>query len=150
MIDPRTGKPMPKTSIELPPDTPRCTLYIQYLDANANVRGPYPLDFEPDTTRVKFYRPQIEATILNWLTLVDQWMIFNVFQHGRSAIKSVAYGLDEEVPRREKAIPEIEYDGELNGPYVIKVPASLRFATIQITYLDGSKSEIVRINRTAQ
>ena len=72
--------------------------------------------------------------------------MFALFEQHRGLIKSVVYGIDEETPTLSMPVPKRA--GELQwNDYVIAAPKSAKFATIQLTYIDASKSEIVKLFR---
>lgn len=65
----------------------------------------------------------------------------------RSQIRSVVYGIDQETPTLSMPVPS-RTTGDLSwDEFAIAAPVSAEFATIQVTYIDGTKSEIVKLFR---
>jgi serine/threonine protein kinase len=145
--DPRTGKPFPKCNIDLP-ETPKTTIYVKYVDAASQFRGPYSLEFDPYVLRGNWERFILDANKRQWLVLRDGTLLFSIFNYGRDQVKAVVYGLDEETPTREKSVPSGAV-GETNyQEFMMSVSPTVKFATIQVTFTDGSKSEVIKIMRT--
>jgi serine/threonine protein kinase len=146
MTDPNTGMPFPRMYFQLDGDTPACEIEVQYYDADEKVQGPYVLQFDPVHLLAAHQRAALEMEKPAWVVLSGDRLMFALFQRHRSLIKSVVYGIDQETPTLSMPVPK--ETGELSwGDYVIPAPKDAKFATIQVTYLDGTKSEIVKLFR---
>jgi hypothetical protein len=72
--------------------------------------------------------------------------MFALFQRHRGLIRSVVYGIDQETPTTPMPVPQAT--GELSlKDFVVPAPREARFVTVQVTYLDGTESEIVKLFR---
>ena len=55
-LDPRTRKRIPNSSVSLDPDTPTQTLYVRYVDMNGDLKGPFPIRFDPEAAILRDQR----------------------------------------------------------------------------------------------
>lgn len=151
---PATGKPMPVMHVELPRAEAQ-VLQVVYVDARGREQGPYELAFDPDAAALAQAKQILGSMTSSWMLFRDydgQVLLYvtTVLSY-RLQLREVRYGLDREEPdtvlpfqpgnpRRPFALPE----GEL--PFV-RVPAATRFATLQLTFRDGTRSAVVRLDR---
>jgi len=68
----------------------------------------------------------------------------------RGILKKIEYGLDTEVPNKEWKFPPYEKAGlapfSPDVKMFLDVPNDTKFATVQLTFKDDTKSEIVRVS----
>lgn len=150
--DPRTGRPAPRTTLELPVTAPAMTLQLRYRDAAGALRGPFPLAFDPAAEALKGAKDILEATANSWLSFrTHDGVRLLYFTHlaGLACVLAEArYALDAEVPRERLALPPCNPnapgrmpDGFL--PY-LTVPPATRFATVQLRFRDGTETVVRR------
>lgn len=147
-IDPRSGRPMPNTVLNLPANTPAQTLQVSYRDASGALRGPFPLAFEPVAELRTGMKQALAATTTSWLNFRDfdgrRLLYFSALQAYRCGLAEVRYGLDRDTPDRVLALPPCTATS-VPEP-LMTVPAGTRFATVQLRYFDGTQSAIQRFS----
>lgn len=165
-----TGKPMPNMTVNLDKMAGPTTFEIKYVDANGKVRGPFEIDFEPATELIASQKKILEMLPQSWISFRDfDGKTLAYFSHllaYRNAIKEINYGLDKDTPDTVYKISIMtdtgilenfkEFDqGDPKNPGALlenelphlTVPGSTKFITVKLKYLDGTESEIVRIER---
>ncbi len=145
--DPVTGLPLPKKSFMIPGHVQKTSLFLKYVDMKDRLCGPFNLPFDAQEQLKKWETYSIQQLKPNWLRLVDDRLFFDVFHSGRSVLKEVRYGLDVDKPNKSKAIPKAELSGQNSQEYFEAVPASSKYAVVQLLFADGTTSEVVRIER---
>jgi uncharacterized caspase-like protein len=148
-LDPRTRKRMPNPSIELPADQPAGTIEVRYIDASGEMQGPFPIKFEPEAALIRDQRKILDMTATSWLSFREFNGLLVYFTHlmsYRCAIREARIGIDSAVPDRVLKMPPCDMK-EPNGiptganPYM-KLPPTTQFMSVELTYRDGSVSEI--------
>ena len=143
---------------------------IKYIDVNDKERGPFEIEFEPDSELVASQKRILEMLPQSWATFQDYdgktMVYFSHLLSYRYAIKKVWYALDKETPDTVYKISMMtdagvvenvkEFDqgertnvgviGEKEMPF-FTVPANTKFVTIKLDYMDGTESEIVKIKK---
>ena len=150
-----SGLPVPKMSIELPGGSAAGTLQIKYRDARDTLHGPFTFEVDPEAMAFDSAKRMLEAAKQGWLSF-REWdgkllMYFSGIMSMRGALKEIRYGLDTDTPTRVHPFTPAKATDPLgihSGDKIhISVPKSTKFATIQLTYKDGTKSEVVRVDR---
>ena len=165
-----TGNPIPNMSVNLETMAGPTTFEVKYVDANDKERGPFEILFEPESELVSSQKRILVMLPQSWATFRDYdgktLVYFTHLLSYRSAIKQVWYGIDKETPDTLYKIAIVtdtgvlehhkDFDqGDRKNPGAIQdgempcftVPDKTQFITIQLKYLDGTESEIVRIKR---
>src|SRR5882762_4496813 len=127
-LDPRTRKRMPNPSIELAADAPAATIQVRYVDASGDLQGPFPIRFDPEAALIRDQRKILDMTATSWLSFREFNGLLVYYTHlmsYRCAIREVRIGIDTAVPDK-----------------VLKMPPSTQFVSIELTYRDGSVSEV--------
>lgn len=154
-LDPRTRKRMPNPSIELPPDAQAGTIEVRYVDASGDMQGPFPIKFDPEAALVRDQRKILDMTATSWLSFRQFNGLLVYYTHlvsYRCAIREVRIGIDTAVPDKVLKMPPCD----LRDPSAItagmllyeKLPPATQFMSVELTYRDGSVSE-VKTFRTA-
>jgi serine/threonine protein kinase len=146
-IDPATGNPLPKKSIMISDKIQKETLYFRYIDLKDQTRGDFPIVFDSQEQTKKWEIYAIQQTQSAWLRLTQDRLFFDIFQSGRSVLKEVRYGIDTDTPNKIKPIPAAPLGTENGHEYYEAVSLNVQNAVIQLTFADGTQSEIVRVNR---
>jgi uncharacterized caspase-like protein len=153
-LDPRTRKRMPNPAIELAADQPAATIYVRYVDANGSLQGPFPIRFEPDGALEREQRKILEMTAGSWLAFREFNGLLVYYTHlmsYRCAIRQVRIGIDSTVPDRTVALPPCNQKDPMAIPTdaqpYLKVPPTTRSVSVEITYRDGSVSELKTFRR---
>lgn len=153
-LDPRTRKRMPNPSIELPADAPAATIQVRYVDANGEMQGPFPIRFDPEAALIRDQRKILDMTATSWLSFREFNGLLVYYTHlmsYRCAIREVRVGIDSAVPDKVLKMPPcdprdpsvIPHDAQ---PYLKLAPAT-KSVSVELTYRDGSVSEIKSFRR---
>lgn len=148
-LDPRTRKRMPNPSIELPPDAQAGTIEVRYVDASGDMQGPFPIKFDPEAALVRDQRKILDMTATSWLSFRQFNGLLVYYSHlvsYRCAIREVRIGIDTAVPDKVLKLPPCD----LRDPSAItagmllyeKLPPATQFMSVELTYRDGSVSEV--------
>jgi uncharacterized caspase-like protein len=154
VLDARTRKRMPNPSIELAGDAPAGTIQVRYIDASGDMQGPFPIKFDPEAALVHDQRKILDMTATSWLSFREFNGLLVYYTHlmsYRCAIREVRVGIDSAVPDKVLKMPPcnpkepsaIPSDAQ---PYLKLAPAT-QFVSVELTYRDGSVSEIKSFRR---
>jgi hypothetical protein len=153
--DPRTGAPMPNAVINLPEKTPATEILIKYLNATGQEMGPFTLPFDPAASSLSESKHILGMTSTSWVSF-REWdgkllLYFSHLLSHRGILKEIRYGLDKATP--DTAYPFPAYDKPGIAPITEEVsiytavPDTTKFVTVQLTFTDGTQSEVVRFDR---
>jgi hypothetical protein len=153
-LDPRTRKRMPNPSIELAADAPAATIQVRYVDTSGDLQGPFPIKFDPEAALIRDQRKILDMTATSWLSFREFNGLLVYYTHlmsYRCAIREVRVGIDSSVPDKVLKMPPcdprdpsvIPHDSQ---PY-LKLAPSTQFVSVELTYRDGSVSEIKSFRR---
>ncbi len=151
----QAGLPMAKPSIELPPDAARAVIQVKYKDPRDREHGPYEVVFDPEVMLLESTKSALELTRNSWLSFRDYdgkvLLYFTPLLSYRSALSEIRYGLDTDTPDKTFAFspadPRQPYAVDPDDPLWLTVPETTRYAVVQLTYKDGTRSEVVTIRR---
>lgn len=157
-VDPRTGQPQPRSFFNLPKNQRDGTVEISYRDGGGELHGPFAFPFKARQESQDANRRILEATTTSWLSFRDydgkRLLYFSHLMAYRGSIKSIKYGLNSTVPTKNFRFPAWRKGGlapiDERTPLYKSVPRSTRFATVQLTYKDGSKSAVHRFDYVRQ
>ena len=153
-LDPRTRKRMPNPSIELAADAPAATIEIRYVDTSGEMQGPFPIRFDPQAALIHDQRKVLDLTATSWLSFREYnglLVYYTQLMSYRCAIREARFGIDTSVPDKVLKMPPcdprdpsaIPRDAQ---PYV-KLPPATKSVSVELTYQDGSVSEIRSFRR---
>jgi uncharacterized caspase-like protein len=153
-LDPRTRKRMPNPSVELAADAPAATLQVRYIDVSGEMQGPFPIKFDPESALIHDQRKILDMTATSWLSFREFNGLLVYYTHlmsYRCAIREVRVGIDTAVPDKVLKMPPCD----LRDPSVIpsdavpylKLPPATKSVSVELTYRDGSVSEIKSFRR---
>jgi hypothetical protein len=153
-LDPRTRKRMPNPSVELPADAPAAVIQVRYVDTNGELQGPFPIRFDPEAALIRDQRKILDMTATSWLSFREFNGLLVYYTHlmsYRCAIREVRVGIDSTVPDKVLKMPPcdprdpsvIPHDAT---PY-LKLAPQTRSVSVELTYRDGSVSEIKSFRR---
>lgn len=151
--DPRTGRPMPTPSFDLPADQGPATIHISYEDASGRRAGPFAINFDPKVALLASQRDALEHRPTTWVSFhPDKEILFYaaLVSH-RCAIDRAVIGfdggpLDTSLPLPpcdDKSPQDIPPDAQISVP----VPQSVQSVSVQLTYFDGAQSEVKTFRR---
>lgn len=152
-VNPGTGLRTPKTFFNLRPTAGKTVMEIKYTDIGDETRGPFTLVFDPAVELLSAHKKVLDQTKNGWLQFGangDKVLLhFSQLASWRCAIDKVAYGIDTDAtPRTFPLEPcDPKNPNVVKGQTYIEVPAQTRYASVRVTYKDGTRSETVRIER---
>ena len=153
-LDPRTRKRMPNPSIELAADAPAATIEVRYVDTSGELQGPFPIRFDPEAALIHDQRKILDMTATSWLSFREFNGLLVYYTHlmsYRCAIREVRIGVDTAVPDRVLQMPPCDIKDPSAIPYeakpYLKLAPSAQFVSVELTYRDGSVSEIKSFRR---
>jgi hypothetical protein len=153
-LDPRTRKRIPNSSAQLDADTPAQTLYVRYIDTNGDLKGPFPIRFDPEAALVRDQRKILDMTASSWLSFREFNGLLIYYTHlvsYRCAIRQVRIGIDTTVPDKVIQLPPCD----MREPHAIpnnvspylKLPPNTKSVSVELTFKDGSLSELRNYRR---
>lgn len=153
-LDPRTRKRMPNPSIELPADAPAGTIQVRYVDTNGETQGPFPIRFDPQAALIRDQRKILDLTATSWLSFREfngVLVYYTQLMSFRCAIREARIGIDSAVPDKVLTMPPCDVRDPSSipasaTPYLNLAP-STRSVSVELTYRDGSVSEIKTFRR---
>jgi hypothetical protein len=118
------------------------------------MRGPFALVFNPDTALLAGAKQILESTKNAWLSFRDydgrRLLYFTHILGNSCGVKEIRFGLDTMAPKRAFPAPACDKvnPGAMadNTTIHLETPVSTRFASVQITYYDGTKSTVERFD----
>lgn len=153
--DPRTGKPMPNPSFELPDSTAASTIAIKYLDLRGRETGPFDINFDPDAALQQGSKQILDQFWTSWIAFDASGnhglVYFSQMLSFRCAIKEVHYGLNGAALDKEIKMPPCDKKDPYAIPYdyqpYFKVADSVKSMSVQVTYMDGTQSPVREYKR---
>jgi len=153
-LDPRTRKRMPNPSIELAADAPAATIQVRYVDASGELQGPFPIKFDPEAALIRDQRKILDMTATSWLSFREFNGLLVYYTHlmsYRCAIREARIGIDTVVPDKVLKMPPCDPRDPSVIPHEVqpylKLAPSTQFVSVELTYRDGSISEIKSFRR---
>ena len=153
-LDPRTRKRMPNPSIELSADAPAATIQVRYVDTSGELQGPFPIKFDPEAALIYDQRKILDLTATSWLSFREFNGLLVYYTHlmsYRCAIREVRVGIDSAVPDKVLKMPPCDPRDPSAIPHesqpYLKLAPSTQFVSVELTYRDGSVSEIKSFRR---
>ncbi len=153
-LDPRTRKRIPNPAIELASDAPAATIQLRYVDANGEMQGPFPIRFDPEAALIRDQRKILDMTSTSWLSFRQFNGLLVYYTHlmsYRCAIREVKVGIDSSVPDQVLKMPPCDPRDPSAIPHeaqpYLKLPPATKSVSVELTYRDGSVSEIKSFRR---
>ncbi len=156
-IDQRLNAPAAKTYIQLPPTQAATRILVEYEDINNQRIGPFEVAFNPAAELEKSQKKILLQTQNSWVQFGRNhnaaYLYFTHVQSYHCGIQAVHYGLG-------KAVPDTRWEGldrhcnlsdpirmEGDSQLYIKVSPQVDFVSVQLTFKDGTQSDVVKILR---
>jgi hypothetical protein len=153
-LDPRTRKRMPNPSIELSADAPAATIQVRYVDTSGETQGPFPIRFDPEAALIRDQRKILDMTATSWLSFREfngLLVYYSQLMSFRCAIREARIGIDSAVPDRVLKMPPCDPRDPSAIPHdalpYLKLAPSTKSVSVELTYRDGSVSEIKTFRR---
>jgi hypothetical protein len=150
-LDSRTRKRMANPSIQLPADTPATTFEVRYIDVSGEMKGPFPIKFDPEAALIKDQRKTLDLTATSWLSFNGSLVYYTHLLSYRCAIREVKVGIDSTVPDTVLKLPPCNPRAPVeippNAQTYLKLAPATKVVSVELTYRDGSVSEIKSFRR---
>lgn len=153
-LDPRTRKRIPNSSAQLDADTPAQTIYVRYVDTNGDMKGPFPIRFDPEAALLRDQRKILDMTASSWLSFREFNGLLVYYTHlvtYRCAIRQVRIGIDSTVPDKVIELPPCNMQEPHAIPHnvspYLKLPPRTKSVSVELTFKDGSLSELRNYRR---
>jgi Domain of unknown function (DUF4062) len=153
---PQTGLPMINTYVPMPNLSPGDhTIEVKYTDKNGATNGPYTLKFSTASEQLAQGKQILEMTKGSWLSFRDyDGKVLLYFTHllsYRPVIQEIRYSINSDaVDQVYKFKPSDKMFIAGDDVVYITVPANSQYAAVQITYKDGTKSDVQKVMRSSQ
>lgn len=154
-IEPRTGRPMPKPSIEFPHGREAVDIALRYVDA-AGVASPVTtIAFEPVSALRRGLRESLAG-------IASSWAVFGTGQNSdrlyltmlisyRCAIDKVEIGFDGQAPGTVFPLPPCDPGQPFTVPagarHFVGLDPSVRSVAVRLTFVGGDLSEVATFTR---
>ncbi|MDA9008791.1 hypothetical protein N9K16_02395, partial [Alphaproteobacteria bacterium] len=154
-ISPITGKPIPHPLIELSSNSPKLLLKVTHMDVHDRLQGPFEVPFDPDLALVAGQKDILEKLSQSWLVYGgydDKKLVyFTALLSYRCALDEIRYSFGNDglgqifplSPCDPKDPHAIKADNGVPTIYV-EVPKSADYTAIQLSYKDGTFSDLQR------
>jgi hypothetical protein len=148
----QTGLPMVNLYLPLPNFPPgEHTLEVKYVDKNEKTNGPYTLKFSTADEQFAQGKMMLNAASGAWLSFRDYdgkvLLYFTTLMSYRPIIKEVHYSLNSEALDQTFKFKPTEKMYEVGDDLFISVPKDSEFATVQVTFKDGTTSAAQKVVR---
>ncbi len=154
MLDQRTGQRMPNPSFPLSIKAAATIIQVRYETADGGSVGPFPIWFDPDVALFREQKKILEQMPTNWVEFRDYngtLIYFTTLVTYRCAIAEVRYGLDDGKPLQRYDLPACNAKDPFSVPekaqLYLKAPPKTKAISLQITWRDGTQSEVSTIER---
>ena len=150
--NPQTGLPMVNVHVPLPGLSPgEHTVEVKYTDKNDASNGPFTLKFSTASEQLAQGKMMLNVTAGSWLAFRDfdgkLLLYFTQLMSFRPVISEIKYSLDSDELDKTFAFKPTEKMYEVEGTPYLAVPKETQFACVQVTYKDGTKSDVQKILR---
>ncbi|MEY2561237.1 MAG: hypothetical protein QOG51_1652 [Verrucomicrobiota bacterium] len=148
MKNAQTGLPMIQTYVPLPNLPPgEHTVEAKYVDKNDKTNGPYTLKFSTQGEQIAQTKMILNMTAGSWLSFRDYdgkvLLYFTHLTSNKGAIKEIRYSLNSD--KVDQIYKPMNIQG--NELPFIYVPEATEFASVQVTFTDGTVSAVQKIVR---
>lgn len=149
VVDVRSGKPFPVSTIAIPPSDRPSSIQVKYVDLRGRDRGPFDVLFDPKTEELKSVKRILHQVRHSWLEFGggdnSGKLYFTPLCAYQNVISKVSYGFNVEQPNTAHTLPDPQ-SGSMQGLF-IDHPRDVQYVVVQLVFSDQSKSEVVRIDR---
>lgn len=151
--NPQTGAPMVNLNLPLPNLTPgEHSIEVKYTDLKGETNGPYTLRFSTGAEQLAQGKSMLNSTIGSWLSFREYdgrlLLYFTGLMSYRPVLQEVRYSLDNDSLDQTFRFKPTDKMFEPGEDIYIAVPKGTKFAAVQATYKDGTKSAVQKFPRT--
>lgn len=167
-IHPATGKPIPNPTIALPKDQGVTEFEVKYTNASGQISDTYIIKLEEKHVKgsqIKDGKVEIDKNAYNMVMMTKtSWISFRewngktmVYFTGilghRGILKKITYGINKETPDQDWQFKPYNKAGFApiapNMKMMTSVPKDTKFVSVELTFKDDTKSEVVKFNNPA-
>ncbi|WP_158814482.1 caspase family protein [Methylocapsa sp. S129] len=153
-IDQRTGQRAPNPSFPLSSKAAATIIQVRYETPDGASVGPFPIWFDPEAALFREQKQILEQMPGNWVEFRDfngTLIYFTTLVTYRCAIAELRYGLDDGKPLQRYDLPGCNakdpFSVPENAKLYLKAPPKTKSVSLQITWRDGTQSEVSTIER---
>jgi hypothetical protein len=153
--NPQTGLPRVNVHVPMPNlSSGRHTVEVKYVDRNGKTNGPYSLTFSTDEELLKQGKWSLDSTSGSWLAFRDydgkMLLYFTHLLSYTAILKEIRYSLNsDKLDQSFKFKPSQKYgEHDPDEAIYLVVPSDTRYASVQVTYKDGTVSPVRKIVRS--
>jgi hypothetical protein len=153
IIDQRTGERKPNPSFPMSSRTPTTIIQVRYDTPDGSV-GPIAIRFDPEAALFHEEKQILESLATSWVEFREfngTLIYFTSLISYRCAIAEVRYGLDDGKPLQRYDMPACNPKDPFvippNAQVYIKAPPQTKSISVQITWRDGTQSDVSKIER---
>ncbi len=148
----QTGLPMVNTHVPLPNlPSGEHTIEVKYVDKNERTNGLYTLKFSTASEQFAQGKMMLNAIAGSWLSFRDYdgkvLLYFSMLMSYRPIIKEVHYSLNSDALDKTFKFKPSEKMFEVGDDLFLSVPKDSEFATVQVTFKDGTTSAVEKVVR---
>ena len=135
----------------IPLSTAQCQVEVKYVDQRGEEQGPYFVPFDPDAVEVSDAKRRLGNIRQRWVQFGQRGnsdkLYFTNLAIYQPVIDEVLYGLNEDRPTVAHRLPDLLRRETDN----ISIPLAdtVKFVTVQLKFTDGTRSDVVQIDRPA-
>lgn len=129
-------------------------IQVRYETADGGSVGPFPIRFDPEAALFREQKQILEQMPTNWAEFRQfngTLIYFTTLVTYRCAISELRYGLDDGKPLQRYDLPVCNAKDPFSVPenarLYLKAPPQTKSISLQITWRDGTQSEISTIER---
>jgi len=151
--NPQTGLAMVNPHVPLPNLSPgEHSIEVKYTDRNDASNGPYILKFSTGDEQLAQGKMMLNAISGSWLSFGEnngkRLLYFTMLMSYRPVISEIRYSLNGEALDKTYEFEPSDTMFEVgDGLLYLTVPDDTRFAMVQVTYKDGTKSGVQKVVR---
>ena len=153
-LDQRTGQRMPNPSFPLSGKAAAAIIQVRYETPDGGSVGPFPIRFDPEVALFREQKQILEGMPTAWVEFRDfngTLIYFTMLVTYRCAIADLRYGLDGGQPLQRFDLPPCDarepFSVPENAKLILKAPPKTRSISVQITWRDGTQSEVSTVER---
>jgi len=151
--NPQTGLPMVNLFVPLPNLAPGDhVIEAKYVDKNGQTNGPYTLKFSTGDQQMAQGKMMLNASAGSWLMFRDYegkvLLYFTTLMSYRPLIREVRYSLNSDALDKTFKFKPSDKMFEVGDEVYLAVPGDSEFATVQVTFKDGTVSAPQKVVRT--
>ena len=141
----------PNSYMVLPVNQKKTVIWVKYIDGDNKEQGPFKLLFDPEAEYTKQVKNIFNnVATVNWVSFGEaygkQLMYVTHIQVYRGGLRKVRYSFIK--PSLDLTLELLPDEAEITGQRcIVKIPKEAKKVYIQLTYRDGTKSEVKEFSK---